>query len=59
MTDATLSAEKMDLETLEAKAQRLEEALEQIDAVALDFGYFESAARTMKEIAEKALYGGK
>lgn len=30
-------------------------ALESIDAVAVDFGHFESAARTMQEIASKAI----
>lgn len=43
------------IETLEAKVQRLEMALEEIDAVAVDFGYFESAARTMKAIVTRVL----
>jgi hypothetical protein len=32
------------------------EALESIDAVGVDFGHFETAARTMQEIARKALF---
>lgn len=33
------------------------EALESIDAVGVDFGHFETAARTMQEICRKALFG--
>lgn len=40
---------------LEAKVSRYEDALQSIDAVAVDFGHYEAAARTMKELAEKAL----
>lgn len=36
-------------------AQKYLDALESIDAVAVDFGHFESAARTMQEIARKAI----
>ncbi|KRB22711.1 hypothetical protein [Mesorhizobium sp. Root172] len=36
-------------------AQKYLDALESIDAVAVDFGHFESAARSMQEIARKAL----
>jgi len=42
-------------EAAEAEVKRLREALENIDAVAVDFGHYESAARTMKEHALKAL----
>jgi len=38
-------------------AQKYLDALESIDAVAVDFGHFESAARTMQEIARKAIAG--
>lgn len=41
--------------SLEAKLQTYLDALENIDAVGVDFGHFESAARTMQEIARKAL----
>lgn len=40
---------------LKAERDRLKAALEEIDAVAVDFGYYEAAARTMKELALKAL----
>ncbi|TIT24444.1 MAG: hypothetical protein E5W70_03830 [Mesorhizobium sp.] len=40
-------------------AQKYLDALESIDAVAVDFGHFESAARTMQEIARKALKAGE
>lgn len=43
------------IEALEAERDRYLDALNSIDAVAIDFGHFESAARTMKEIALKAL----
>lgn len=43
------------IESLEAQRDALLDALRDIDAVAVDFGHHESAARTMKEIAEKAL----
>lgn len=43
------------IEELEARLQKYLEALESIDAVAVDFGHFESAARTMQEIARKAI----
>lgn len=43
------------IERLEAQRDALLEALRDIDAVAVDFGHYESAARTMKEIAGKAL----
>lgn len=43
------------IEKLEARIERLQEALIDIDAVACDFGHFETAARTMKEIAARAL----
>lgn len=36
-------------------AQKYLDALESIDAVGVDFGHFETAARTMKEIAQKAI----
>lgn len=39
----------------EAEVERLKGVLESIDAVAVDFGYYEAAARTMKELALKAL----
>ena len=44
-----------EIERLEAQRDALLEALRDIDAVAVDFGHYESAARTMKEIAGKAL----
>ena len=43
------------IEALEAERDRYLDALNSIDAVAIDFGHFESAARTMREIAQKAL----
>ena len=43
------------IEQIEAERDRLRDALESIDAVGADFGHFESAARTMQEIARKAL----
>lgn len=43
------------IESLEAQRDALLDALHSIDAVAVDFGHYESAARTMKEIAGKAL----
>lgn len=36
-------------------AQKYLDALESVDAVAVDFGHFESAARTMQQIARKAI----
>ena len=39
----------------QVSAQKYVDALESIDAVAVDFGHFETAARTMQEIARKAL----
>jgi len=43
------------IERLEAKIEELEDALHSIDAVAVDFGHFEDAARTMQDIARKTL----
>ena len=43
------------IERLEAKLEELESALVSIDAVGVDFGHFEDAARTMQDIARKAL----
>lgn len=43
------------IESLEVQRDALLDALHSIDAVAVDFGHYESAARTMKEIAGKAL----
>lgn len=40
---------------LQFEVDRLTDALESIDAVACDFGHYETAARTMKEIATEAL----
>lgn len=42
------------IENLERKISIADEAFRDIDAVACDFGHFEDAARTMKEIANKA-----
>lgn len=44
------------IEALEAERDRYREALESIDAVGVDFGHFEAAARTMQEIARKTLF---
>lgn len=43
------------IEALEAERDRYLEALKNIDSVAVDFGHFETAARTMQEHARKAL----
>lgn len=43
------------IERLEAKIEALEDALYSIDAVAVDFGHYEDAARTMQDIARKAI----
>lgn len=43
------------IEKLEAQRDALLDALRDIDAVAVDYGHYESAARTMKEIAGKAV----
>lgn len=43
------------IEDLERKLSLAEEAFLNIDAVACDFGYYESAAKTMKEISSKIL----
>lgn len=43
------------IESLEAERDRYLEALESIDAVGVDFGHFEAAARTMQDICRKAL----
>lgn len=43
------------IESLEAQRDALLDALRDIDAVAVDFGHYENAARTMKEIAGKAI----
>lgn len=45
------------IEDLERKIARADEAFRSIGAVACDFGHYESAARTMKEIANKAWKG--
>lgn len=42
------------IESLERKLALAEEAFIDIDAVTCDFGHYEDAARTMKQIAEKA-----
>ena len=42
------------LEAAEAKLDKVREALENVDAVAIDYGHLESAARTMKDIAARA-----
>lgn len=44
------------IEALEAERDRYRDALEEIDAVGVDFGHFETAARTMQECARKALF---
>lgn len=44
------------IEAVEAERDRYLEALKAIDAVGVDFGYFESAARTMQEIARDELF---
>ena len=44
------------IDRLQAECARLNDALRDIDAVAVDFGHFESAARTMQDIARKAIY---
>ncbi len=44
------------IEVLEAERDRYLEALRNIDSVGVDFGYFEDAARTMQEMARKALF---
>jgi hypothetical protein len=43
----------------DARAERLRVALENIDATALDFGYYEDGARTMHQHARKALEDDK
>lgn len=43
------------IKRLESERAALLDALRDIDAVAVDYGHYESAARTMKEIAAKAL----
>lgn len=47
------------IEKLEAERDRYLEALRDIDAVGVDFGHFESAARTMQAHASKALTGSQ
>lgn len=42
------------IEDLEKKIAVANDAFQSIDAVACDFGHYEAAARTMKEIANKA-----
>ena len=42
------------VEAAEAKLAKAREGLESIDAVAIDYGHLESAARTMKELAARA-----
>lgn len=42
--------------TLKNRLAIAEEALRRIDAVAFDFGYYEAAGRTMREIADKAIF---
>lgn len=44
------------IEQLEAERGRYLGALRDIDAVGVDFGHFEAAARTMQEIARKVLF---
>lgn len=44
--------------SLRADRNRFRDALMNIDAVAVDFGHFETAARTMQEHARKALFSG-
>jgi len=43
------------IEKLEAERDRYLEALRDIDAVGVDFGHFETAARTMQHHARSAL----
>ena len=43
-----------DLAQAETKLAKAREAFESIDAVAIDYGHLESAARTMKELAATA-----
>lgn len=43
------------IKNLEKERDRLLDALRNIDAVPIDFGHMESAARSMKEIATKAI----
>lgn len=47
------------IEDLEAERDRYLEALRDIDSVGVDFGHFEDAARTMQEMARKAIFAKK
>lgn len=44
-----------ELSRLRTENEALRAALQSIDAVAVDYGYFEEAARTMQEVARAAL----
>lgn len=61
--NAALGEEGPSLETLDAvqdainEIAKLREALQNIDAVGVDHGYYERAARTMQETAREALFG--
>ena len=44
-----------EVRALRKEQKGMMDALESIDAVGVDFGHFESAARTMQEIARKAI----
>lgn len=43
------------IEALETERDHYKDALEDIDSIAVDFGFYESAARTMQEHARTAL----
>ncbi|WP_288927247.1 hypothetical protein [uncultured Maritimibacter sp.] len=48
--------------TIDAQAKVIEELLDELDAVPVDFGYYESAAKMMKYIIQKArdeFYGSR
>ncbi len=45
------------IEDIERKLKIAEEAFYDIDAVGCDFGHYEAAAKTMKEISKKAYEG--
>ncbi len=46
----------MDIQEIKKRLEIAEAALMSIDAVAFDFGYYEQAGRTMKKIADEAIF---